>query len=58
VQQLASFHIPEPRMVIITPYDKNSLGAVEKAVRDSDLGVNPSNEKDDKKKRKNEQDNK
>jgi ribosome recycling factor len=44
VQQLASFHIPEPRMVIITPYDKASLGAVERAVRDSDLGVNPSND--------------
>lgn len=44
VQQLASFHIPEARMVIITPYDKSSLGAVEKAVRDSDLGVNPSND--------------
>ncbi|WP_131747948.1 ribosome recycling factor [Frankia sp. Cppng1_Ct_nod] len=44
VNQLASFHIPEPRMVIITPYDKSSLAAVEKAVRDSDLGVNPSND--------------
>ncbi|MBL7488959.1 ribosome recycling factor [Frankia sp. AgB1.9] len=44
VQQLASFHIPEPRMVIITPFDKSSLGAIEKAVRDSDLGVNPSND--------------
>ncbi|KJE22007.1 ribosome recycling factor [Frankia torreyi] len=44
VQQLASFHIPEPRMVIITPYDKSSLPSIEKAVRDSDLGVNPSND--------------
>lgn len=44
VNQLASFHIPEARMVIITPYDKSSLSAVEKAVRDSDLGVNPSND--------------
>lgn len=44
VNQLASFHIPEARMVIITPYDKSSLGAVEKAIRDSDLGVNPSND--------------
>jgi len=44
VQQLASFHIPEPRMVIITPYDKSSLAAVEKAIRDSDLGVNPGND--------------
>jgi ribosome recycling factor len=44
VQQLASFHIPEPRMVIITPYDKGSLGSIERAVRDSDLGVNPGND--------------
>jgi ribosome recycling factor len=44
VQQLASFHIPEPRMVIITPFDKSSLGAIERAIRDSDLGVNPSND--------------
>lgn len=44
VNQLASFHIPEARMVIITPYDKNSLAAVERAIRDSDLGVNPSND--------------
>jgi ribosome recycling factor len=44
VNQLASFHIPEPRMVIVTPYDKSTLGAVEKAIRDSDLGVNPGND--------------
>ncbi len=44
VNQLASFHIPEPRMVIITPYDKNTLAAVERSIRDSDLGVNPSND--------------
>jgi ribosome recycling factor len=44
VNQLASFHIPEPRMVIITPYDKSTLGAVERAIRDSDLGVNPGND--------------
>ena len=44
VNQLASFHIPEPRMVIVTPYDKSTLGAVERAIRDSDLGVNPGND--------------
>jgi ribosome recycling factor len=44
VNQLASFHVPEPRMAIITPYDKSSLGAIEKAIRDSDLGVNPTND--------------
>ena len=44
VNQLASFHVPEPRMAVITPYDKRSLGAIEKAIRDSDLGVNPTND--------------
>ena len=44
VNQLASFHVPEPRMAIITPYDKGSLAAIEKAIRDSDLGVNPTND--------------
>jgi ribosome recycling factor len=44
VNQLASFHVPEPRMVVIQPFDKNSLGAIERAIRNSDLGVNPSNE--------------
>lgn len=44
VNQLASFHMPEPRMVIIQPFDKSSLQAIEKAVRNSDLGVNPSND--------------
>ncbi len=44
VNQIASFHMPEPRMVIIQPYDKSSLAAIEKAIRNSDLGVNPSND--------------
>lgn len=44
VQQLASFNVPEPRMVLVSPYDKGSLAAVEKAIRESDLGVNPSND--------------
>ena len=44
VNQLASFHLPEARMVIVQPYDKGSLGAIEKAIRNSDLGVNPSND--------------
>src|SRR5262245_14561602 len=44
VNQLASFHMPEPRMVIVQPFDKSSLGAIEKAIRNSDLGVNPSND--------------
>ncbi|WP_083958965.1 ribosome recycling factor [Herbidospora mongoliensis] len=44
VQQLASFHVPEARMVLIQPYDKGSMTAIEKAIRDSDLGVNPGND--------------
>jgi len=44
IQQLASFHVPEPRMVVIQPYDKNAMGAIERAIRDSDLGVNPGND--------------
>ena len=44
LQQLASFQTPEARTVIVSPYDKNSMTAIEKAIRDSDLGVNPSND--------------
>jgi ribosome recycling factor len=44
VNQLASFHIPEPRMVVIQPFDKSSLAAIEKAIRNSDLGVNPASD--------------
>lgn len=44
INQLASFHLPEPRMVIVQPYDKSSLNAIERAIRNSDLGVNPSND--------------
>lgn len=42
--QMASIAIPEPRMAIIKPYDAGQLAAMEKALRDSDLGVNPNNE--------------
>jgi ribosome recycling factor len=44
LNQLASFHMPEPRMVVIQPFDKSSMGSIEKAIRNSDLGVNPSND--------------
>jgi len=44
LQQLASFQTPEARTVIVSPYDKSSMTAIEKALRDSDLGVNPSND--------------
>jgi ribosome recycling factor len=42
--QMASIGVPEPRMAIIKPYDASQLKAMEKALRDSDLGVNPNNE--------------
>jgi ribosome recycling factor len=42
--QLASLTVPEPRMAVITPYDKTTLGLIERAIRDSDLGVNPTND--------------
>lgn len=41
IQQLASFTNPEPRTVNINPYDRQALPAIERAIRDSDLGVNP-----------------
>jgi ribosome recycling factor len=44
VPQMASIAIPEPRMAIIKPYDAGQMAAIEKALRDSDLGVNPNNE--------------
>jgi ribosome recycling factor len=44
INQLSSLTVPEPRMAIVTPYDKGSLGLIERAIRDSDLGVNPTND--------------
>ncbi len=44
LQQLASFQTPEARTILISPFDKGSMHNVEKAIRDSDLGVNPSND--------------
>jgi ribosome recycling factor len=44
VTQMASIGVPEPRMVIVKPYDASQLGPIERAIRDSDLGVNPNNE--------------
>ncbi len=44
VNQLASFHMPEPRMVVVQPFDKSSMAAIEKAIRNSDLGVNPTDD--------------
>ncbi|WP_019818374.1 ribosome recycling factor [Saccharomonospora saliphila] len=44
LNQLASINVPEARMAVIKPYDASQLGTIEKAIRDSDLGVNPSND--------------
>jgi ribosome recycling factor len=44
IPQLASVNIPEARMAVIKPYDPSQLGAIEKAIRDSDLGVNPTDD--------------
>ncbi len=44
LQQLASFTVPEARVVIMAPYDMGAMAAIERAIRDSDLGVNPTND--------------
>ena len=44
LQQLASFQIPEARSVLITPFDRGAMSEIEKALRNSDLGVNPGND--------------
>ena len=44
LQQIAGFQVPEARMLVISPYDKTSLPAIEKAIQHSDLGLNPSND--------------
>jgi ribosome recycling factor len=44
IQQLATFQVPEARMVIISPYDKAAMSGIERSIRDSDLGVNPTND--------------
>lgn len=44
LQQLAQFTSPDPRSLLITPFDRSVIGAIEKAIRDADLGVNPGND--------------
>ena len=44
LQQLATFQVPEARTVLISPFDRQSMSGIEKAIRDSDLGVNPAND--------------
>ncbi|MGI8754892.1 MAG: ribosome recycling factor [Acidimicrobiales bacterium] len=44
LQTIAGFSVPEARTLVISPYDKGAMGAIEKAIRSSDLGLNPSND--------------
>jgi ribosome recycling factor len=44
LQQLAGFSVPEPRLLVISPYDKGSIKAIEKAIQASDLGITPNND--------------
>lgn len=44
LKQLAGFNVPEARLLVITPFDKSSMKAIEKAIQNSDLGINPSND--------------
>lgn len=46
LKQLGSISVPEPRQLVITPWDKNAIPGVEKAIRESELGLNPVNEGD------------
>lgn len=44
LQQLANFSVPEPRILLVNPFDKSSANDIEKAIRDADLGLNPAND--------------
>jgi ribosome recycling factor len=44
LQQLAGFQVPEARTLVVKPHDRGSMGAIERAIRDSDLGLQPSND--------------
>jgi len=44
LQQLASISAPEARLLVVAPYDRNATAAIEKAIRNSDLGINPSSD--------------
>ena len=44
LMQIASVSAPEPQTVVVSPYDKTALNAIEKAIRSADLGLNPSND--------------
>ena len=44
ITQMATISVPEPRMLLIKPYEQSSMGVIENAIRNSDLGVNPTND--------------
>jgi ribosome recycling factor len=44
LSQMASVHVPEPQLITVQPWDQTQIGAIEKAIRSSDLGLNPSND--------------
>ena len=44
LNQIAGISVPDARLLVISPYDKNALSAIEKAIQASDLGINPSND--------------
>ena len=44
LNQMASVHVPEPQMLTVQPWDQTQLGAIEKAIRAADLGLNPTND--------------
>ena len=44
LRQLAGFSVPDAMLLVVSPYDKGSLGAIEKAIQSSDLGINPTND--------------
>jgi len=44
LQQIAGFTVPEARLLVIQPYDKSSIGAIERAIQQSGVGLNPSND--------------
>jgi len=44
LNQLASFSVPEPRLLVIQPFDKNAIASIERAIQSSDLGLTPSND--------------
>jgi ribosome recycling factor len=44
LRQLANFSVPEPRLLVVSPFDKGAMSAIEKAIGNADLGLNPSND--------------